>query len=84
MDPTVVRNFLFKPMERFWDDFEPTLNHVKKDLTFINGFIKDKKCSQYEMSALDHAKTFGAMILRYCTVPHTSIKPVTLDHVFKF
>lgn len=74
MTPNVVKNFLLKPMERYWDDFEPTLDKVRKDMRFINGFFKkNNDCSKYELNALEHAKSFGEHIVRLTTIKHTSI-----------
>ena len=57
-------------MERYWDNFEPTLNKVRSDLKFINGFLKSKSCKEYEMNSLEHAKKFGEQLIRQTTVKH--------------
>ncbi len=63
MAPHVVQNFLLLPMQRGWYNFGATLDVVAKDLKFIRGFIKTKKCNQYVLKSAEHAEKFASMIL---------------------
>ena len=82
--PDVVANFLFKPLERYWVEFEPTLKKVKKDLNFIMGFFKTRgECPNYELeTGVAYAQKFNEHVVRLTVPKNADVTQNSRDHVF--